>query len=395
MAKKVKNDEFYTQLSDIEKELSHYSIEYFKDKVIYCPTDVAITTGSIHQSQFVKYFQMNAHRLQFKRLIATCLVEKATGLDGDVMTAQNCYILERRTVDNTQRNIYSYMHGTGTQNPVVAEREDFGIQYVTKDSNQHPVPYHIVNQAVTDAIGRIKIVKRYIDHYSEETGKPVLGTEDKGIKWHFNNYDLSIKWCMQHPDGTIDELSDECYFINNNTIVDYGVFPKDENGNPCYEDVNGGSICLYPSEYYEYKEYEYDDLQGYLSHCPPDDEYESGDFRSKYCTNLLKESDIVVTNPPFSLFREFIGWLKPYIDTKNFIIVGNQNAINYLCPYFKQNRMWIGSQTGCKKWQFIDANNRGILKDFGNICWFTNCLYKQNGFQEAPIDETRLWKQLS
>jgi len=78
-AKKVKNDEFYTQLSDIEKELSHYPIETFKDKIIYCPMDVATNTGAILQSQFVKYFQMNAHRLQFKKLIATCLVEKATG----------------------------------------------------------------------------------------------------------------------------------------------------------------------------------------------------------------------------------------------------------------------------------------------------------------------------
>ena len=56
-AKKAKNDEFYTQLSDIEKELSHYPIETFKDKVIYCPMDVAVNTGAILQSQFVKYFQ--------------------------------------------------------------------------------------------------------------------------------------------------------------------------------------------------------------------------------------------------------------------------------------------------------------------------------------------------
>ena len=78
-AKKAKNDEFYTQLSDIEKELSHYPIETFKDKVIYCPMDVATNTGKILQSQFVKYFQLNAHRLQFKKLIATCLVDKAAG----------------------------------------------------------------------------------------------------------------------------------------------------------------------------------------------------------------------------------------------------------------------------------------------------------------------------
>ena len=78
-AKKAKNDEFYTQLVDIEKELSRYPEGTFKDKIIYCPMDVATNTGAILQSQFVKYFQMNAHKLQFKKLIATCLVEKAAG----------------------------------------------------------------------------------------------------------------------------------------------------------------------------------------------------------------------------------------------------------------------------------------------------------------------------
>ena len=78
-AKEEKNDEFYTRLEDIEAELSHYDPSYFKDKVIYCPTDVAVNEGRVPQSQFVRYFQINAHRLQFKKLIATCLVYKAAG----------------------------------------------------------------------------------------------------------------------------------------------------------------------------------------------------------------------------------------------------------------------------------------------------------------------------
>lgn len=101
-AKKEKNDEFYTQLSDIEKELSNYPVETFKDKVIYCPMDVATNTGKILQSQFVKYFQLNAHRLQFKRLITTCLYDKADGGGSEV---QNCYILDRKEVSSAQQNL--------------------------------------------------------------------------------------------------------------------------------------------------------------------------------------------------------------------------------------------------------------------------------------------------
>ena len=54
---------------------------------------------------------------------------------------------------------------------------------------------------------------------------------------------------------------------------------------------------------------------------------ENGDFRSKECIDLLKESDIVVTNPPFSLFREYVDVLMKY--NKKFLIIGNQNAITY------------------------------------------------------------------
>ena len=60
------------------------------------------------------------------------------------------------------------------------------------------------------------------------------------------------------------------------------------------------------------------------------------------CIELLKESDIVVTNPPFSLFREYVAQLVAY--DKKFIIIGNQNAITYkeIFPLFKENRLWLG-----------------------------------------------------
>ena len=67
-----------------------------------------------------------------------------------------------------------------------------------------------------------------------------------------------------------------------------------------------------------------------------------GDFRSDEVRALLKEADIVVTNPPFSLFREFIAWI--FSEEKQFLVIGNKNEITYkeIFPLIKENKMWIG-----------------------------------------------------
>ena len=71
--------------------------------------------------------------------------------------------------------------------------------------------------------------------------------------------------------------------------------------------------------------------------------YSAGDFRSDDCISLLKEADIVVTNPPFSLFREYLAQLIEY--DKKFIIIGNQNASHNkeIFPLFKENKVWYGA----------------------------------------------------
>lgn len=95
--------------------------------------------------------------------------------------------------------------------------------------------------------------------------------------------------------------------------------------------------------------------------------FETGDFRSKCSENILKNADIIVTNPPFSLFREYLTQLIDY--KKNFIIVGNLNAVTYktVFPLLKNNQIWMGFSHPKK---FIQPN--GELKAFGNICWYTN-----------------------
>ena len=98
----------------------------------------------------------------------------------------------------------------------------------------------------------------------------------------------------------------------------------------------------------------------------------NGDFRSEECIEFLKEADIVVTNPPFSLFREYVAQLMQY--GKKFLIIGNGNAVTYkeIFPYIKDNKMWLGI---APVKDFIQPN--GEIKKFGNICWFTNLEHKK------------------
>jgi len=94
----------------------------------------------------------------------------------------------------------------------------------------------------------------------------------------------------------------------------------------------------------------------------------NGDFRSAECIELLKEADIVVTNPPFSLFREYIAQLMKY--EKKFLIIGNQNALSYreIFLLIRQNLLW----TGYNMVKSFMQPRTTELKKFGNVCWFTN-----------------------
>ena len=104
----------------------------------------------------------------------------------------------------------------------------------------------------------------------------------------------------------------------------------------------------------------------------------NGDFRSAECIEFLKEADVVVTNPPFSLFREYVAQLMEY--GKKFLIIGSMNAITYkeIFPYIKNNELWLGMN-----WikDFVQPN--GEIKKFGNICWFTNIDHKKHN---EPLD---------
>ena len=192
-AKNVKNDEFYTRLEDIEKELNSYDPKVFKDKVIFCNCDDPTS------SNFWNFFHMNFNRLGLKKLIST--------------------------------------------------------------------------------------------HYNMD-GSP----------------SYKMEYASQDPKDDID-------------------FSK------------GTKIPL----------------KG------------NGDFRSSECIKLLKQSDLAVTNPPFSLAREYVAELEKY--NKQFIIIGDLNWITYkeIFPLIKENKIWLG-YTKVKEFKQHD----GTYKKFGNKLWFTN-----------------------
>ncbi len=139
----------------------------------------------------------------------------------------------------------------------------------------------------------------------------------------------------------------------------------------------------------------------------------NGDFRSRECIDILKQADIVVTNPPFSLFREYVAQLVEH--DKKFLVIGNMNAITYkeIFPLIRDNRLWLGRRPAGRDMLFdvpkahvrelIETKKEGsayrivdgvVKRRLGNATWFTNLdhakrqeemiLYKRYSPEEYP-----------
>lgn len=178
----------------------------------------------------------------------------------------------------------------------------------------------------------------------------------------------------------------------------------------CYKNQNMDLFSKHDTERAIYLEYEGDKNDNKV----PDPEEigikqlkGDGDFRSQESIELLKQSDIVVTNPPFSLFREFVSQLIKY--EKKFLIIGTWNSITYkeIFPLIKENKVWIGINSNRNFSGFIvpkhypldgteariDENGNRIVSS-NNTCWFTNLdnakrheeliLYKKYNPEEYP-----------
>ena len=174
-----------------------------------------------------------------------------------------------------------------------------------------------------------------------------------------------------------------------------------------------GLICTKYNPNGKGKKYEYyGDLNG--NNYPDEEEIctseleGDGDFRSEECIELLKKCDIVCTNPPFSLFRQYVAQLFEY--NKDFLIIGNVNAISYkeVFPLIKENKMWLGvssfnkgmyfgvpdDYTYADTYKFDRERNGKKVMRVSSICWFTNLdhkkrheelvLYKKYNEEEYP-----------
>lgn len=274
-AKESKNDEFYTQLSDIQAELSHYT-DKFQGKVVFCNCDDPF------ESNFVKFFLMNFNRLGIKELIASGYKLNLVG-DSEIEEPLITYALR---VKDTKKYL------VGTQ----------------KDLD-------------------IRGAKCFLEAEKENIMIPLIGN------------------------SALDESGQQIQISVKEEVLD-------ENGNPVL-DKNGKQKTKTVKQ----------DLY-----------YEAGDFRSDMSLALLNEADIIVTNPPFSLFREYVALLVKY--DKQFLIIGNQNAITYkeIFPLLKQNKIWLGygfnGNVGFFKSPYEDTasssqHQKGKIRISG-VMWFTN-----------------------
>lgn len=234
-AKKGKNDEFYTQWSDIEKEVNAY-IEYnpnvFRDKTILLPADDPF------ESNFFKFFATKFNEYGLKKLIATSYAPSP--------------------IVNTQLSLLPEL---------VPEQE---IK-------------HTINKQITEAY------KIELNEIVDENGTGTVNIDD-----------------------VITRLLKEKEVIDSGGTSSILSYLKGDN-NP--DGINN---------------------------------FSAGDFRSQEVSNLRKEADIIITNPPFSLFREFLEWINP--NEKQFLIIGNMNAITYkeVFPLIRDNKIWLG--TGMGRW---------------------------------------------
>lgn len=205
-------------------------------------------------------------------------------------------------------------------------------------------------------------IEKELRHYRKHfRGKTVLCNCDDPFESNFFKY-----FVLNFNRLGLKKLITTCYAASPIAGQQFSLFSLEGGGqhNKPYKAVvtnvydvtgDGGVDMLDVAELFKSHENELTELHG------------DGDFRSEECLELLDEADIVVTNPPFSLFREYVATLMER--KKKFIVIGSQNAITYkeIFPLLKDNDVWLGS-THPKEFMQRD----GTIKKFGNICWFTN-----------------------
>lgn len=219
-------------------------------------------------------------------------------------------------------------------------------------------------------------IERELQHYWQHfRGKVVLCNCDDPYESNFFKY-----FALRFNQLGLKKLICTCYngspVTGNELVIHFDGFDDDEPKKTAYKveitevkDENGdGAVDLSDVRYLLQND---KNVMSIL---------ETGDFRSAECVSLLKEADIVVTNPPFSLFREYIGQLIEY--GKKFIIVGHQNAITYkeVFPLIKDNKVWLGYGFKGSAAHFYSpyedvataGDHRENMIRVSGVTWFTN-----------------------
>ena len=223
---------------------------------------------------------------------------------------------------------------------------------MAKNENLHKAKKAKADEFYTQLSDIENECKHYWEHFK---GKTILcNCDDPRVSNFFRYFSLNfehlglkklIATCYKNQDINLfsQESSEKAVYI---------IYEGDKNGNRQVDD----------------NELEVKELQG------------DGDFRSKECIELLKQADIVVTNPPFSLFREYVAQLIEY--DKKFLIIGHQNAITYkeIFSLIKENKMWLGYGFKGGAGHFISKyedvatagdHREGMIRVSG-VTWFTN-----------------------
>lgn len=247
---------------------------------------------------------------------------------------------------------------------------------MNKNSNLHKAKKAKADEFYT----QLSDIEKECSHYKEHfKGKTILcNCDDPRV----SNFFFYFSANFEHLG--LKRLICTCYKSNNIDLFSEGksekavyiVYEGDRNGN---KNVDNNELDIR-------------ELQG------------DGDFRSRECIELLKQADIVVTNPPFSLFREYVAQLMEY--QKQFLIIGHQNAITYkeIFPLLKENKIWLGYGFSGGAGHFISNyqdvavagdHREGMIRVSG-VTWFTNLehdkrhekliLYKEYNPEKNPED---------
>ena len=213
---------------------------------------------------------------------------------------------------------------------------------------------------------QLEDINNELKHYREHfRGKTVLcNCDDPRVSNFFTYFAYNFEFLgLKRLITTCYKSQDTDLFSQNKSEqAVYLIYDGDKNGNSI---PDPGEIGIHP-------------LKG------------DGDFRSRECIELLKQADIVVTNPPFSLFREYVAQLIKY--DKKFLIIGNVNAntTKEIFPLIKDNKIWMGASihSGDRKFWVpndyelnaagcgIDESGRKFIRVKG-VRWFTNLDYKE------------------